>query len=267
MRSTILASLAITLVCAANAHAVISTFNDKTSYDAYAAGRVLIGVEDFEQSTLPSNGSSNTAPNDFSPLSNPLTQAVENGMFPAGLIQPLTIQAVTIGDISIGDTTPLVGDVLASFPVGGFGTTPYASDVVLPNAGSAAIEIIFNSSNISAVGFNPIKNNSVVGSANVYAFDTLGNAIGSAYPTTADSLGTQFFGIGIDSGPFIGRIVIDSTSGGAIGVDNISISAIPEPSSYALLGLVTLVLGGRRALGNAGYSVKKRISRRHSASH
>jgi len=253
IRSTYLASLAITLLCAASAHAVIATFDDKDDYNAYAAGRPSFEIATLEESSLESG-------DDPMGFAGPLSPTSTNAPYESGIPQPLSIQAVNIIDISIGSTSPVGGSSLAAYPAGTYGGATYGSHVVLANSGSSAIELLFNASdNVSAVGFNPIASVENA-TADIYIFDTFGTQIGN-YDSDVDFTYDHYFGIGIDSGPFIGRIIIDrtSTSGGSIGVDNISISAIPEPGSFVLMGLVALAIGGRRTLGTVSSVIKTRF--------
>ncbi len=83
-------------------------------------------------------------------------------------------------------------------------------------------------------------------SSDTTSFTTLLGSVGinAAYPTTWQQVSFTVNGSG--SGRFALRYVGNAISAEYIGVDNLRVAAVPEPATFAMLGLGIALLAGLR---------------------
>ena len=229
--------IAFAVVAAASitpARAGVIFFPDAGVFAAAMAGATSLGFENFEGSTL--------APVSIVGFSDPLTQGVPNGPYPAGLTAPLTVQSNLLAGLAV-TASPRGADGLTAVSSGFFGAV---SDVVLANTFVDSLDLIFATPDqVSGVGFNTLSF-AFAGGLVVQVYNTSNTLLGSAF-TSGDPGGTNFLGIQATGGDLIGRINIFSPDNRAEGADNVQIfgPAAPEPASLALMGLSLLGLAMR----------------------
>lgn len=206
-------ALFLAVVPVSVAAADLQWFSQQDEFESSMAaeGRVLKGVETFEEAILP--------PNSIDGFDNPLSGGVPNlpdGFpFPDGLsMLNLTLQS----NIDAGDPTePNAG-------VGGLGAVSAgfqgaASDSVLASTFVHSLDLIFSGDAKTAVGFDTV---SILGggTVDVRVYDTDNVFLGMMSSPT-DPAGSHF--IGVSSSVPIGRINIHDPSGGAESGDNIQV--------------------------------------------
>jgi len=210
------------------AAAQVSFFvNNQAGFNAAVAGRTLIGVETFEESTV--GAGQILATND------PLQQGVANANFPAGLVQPLIMQSNQNG-ANPAATNPRGANGLATFGPGGGGNP---NKVVSTNFFVDATDYLFSLTAVSAVGFNPFSF-SGSGTFTVTVFNTANVQIGQT-TVPADGGQTNHFGVLTTDGSAIGRINLFDPANTVEGADNIELratsAAVPEPATLACVGM------------------------------
>jgi hypothetical protein len=200
------------------------------------AGHPLLGVEDFEGSTL-------TAPSNAN-INDPLSQGVPNGQYPAGLTQPMRVQTNTL---NASPTTPSPGSIMLLVPAGSRNSV---SDVVVPASSAVSFDWIMHNPHIMGVGLNPIILHDG-GLAELKVYNQHNQLLGS-FQTLADAAGSTFVGIQATGADRIERINFRGLSGfGRAAGDNARLH-FPEPSSAAML-----CIGGLAFV----FSMRKRIRR------
>ena len=187
-------------------------FTDRAAFEAFnqSAGKVLKGIEDFEESILD--------PNDVDGFDDPLEFGVPNlpdGFpFPNGMtgLPNLIVQSNLLGGNPTNED-PRGVDGLAALSAGFLGAV---SDMVIANIGGDSLDLIFTDEK-SGVGFNPI---SFFGAqaVEVRVYSTTNVFLGEM-PSPADPTGASF--IGVWSSIPIGRINIFDPGNGFEGGDNI----------------------------------------------
>ncbi len=190
---------------------------DQFEFLLIVQGKVLKGVETFEESTLP--------PSSIASMENPLQGGVPNlpdGFpFPEGMTElNLTLQS----NIDGGDPTepnPTVRG-LAAVSAGFLGA---ASDSVLASSFVQSLDLIFSGDDKTAVGFDTLA---FLGGAtvDVRVYDTDNDFLGMM-SSPADAAGSHF--IGVWSSAPIGRINIHNPGGAPEGGDNIQMWVESDP--------------------------------------
>ena len=168
----------------------------------------------------------------------------------------------------VGKATPFTDTVLglgatftSSGDPGGFAVTPtFLSTLtgnVLLDPGPAGLNnltltIVFSAVQTS-ISMNFATNSATGVPFNLNAFNGA-SAVGSASATGVIPLGFSFpEGVVSFSGPSFNRVVLSSPSALDFAIDNVSVSAVPEPGSLSLLGFGALgaiaISGLRRVRG------------------
>ena len=225
-----LAVTVIGLAAPGAARADLVWFQDQTAFEnaMLAQGKLNKAIETFEENTVP-NG-------EIGLIKNPLQGGVANGPFPNGLdASNLTVQTNRLGG---NPTVPDVGDIMALPTPGVLGVT---SDVVIAGASTDSLDLIFNDSDKTGIGFDAVTvlANDVSGgiSVEVRVYNT-SNALLGMFTSPADPVGSNFLGV-LSTEP-IGRINIwdpvEPVNGAGVeGADNIQMWAVPEPATALLL--------------------------------
>ncbi|MEE8154840.1 MAG: hypothetical protein V3T53_07740 [Phycisphaerales bacterium] len=186
-------------------------FNDKAAFEAFMQdqGKVLKGIEDFEESILD--------PNNVDGFDDPLESGVPNlpdGFpFPDGMtgLPNLIVQSNVLGgNPTVPDPAGVSGLAAVS---DGFGEV--VSDGVVSNQGDNGLDLIFTEEK-SGIGFNTINVIPLLVEVRVYS--TTNDFLGMM-PTPADPAGTNFIGMWSDIP--LGRINIFAPDNSAEGADNI----------------------------------------------
>ena len=194
-------------------------FTDQAAFEMFNAGegKVLKGIEDFEESILD--------PKDIDHFDDPLESGVPNGPFLNGLtgLPNLRVQS-NLGGGNPSDEDPRGFIGLGAVSDGAFGAV---SDVVFATFLVDSLDLIFTDDK-SGVGFNTITLEGDGPSVEVRVYSTT-NVLLGVMTTPADPAGTNF--IGVSSPDPIGRINIFDPGNGAEGGDNIQAwEAGPPPT-------------------------------------
>ncbi len=222
---------------AAPASAQLTWFNNQADFEAAAAGggNVLVGVEDYEASTLPGNA--------VDGFDDSLEFGIPNGPdgfpYPNGTdgLAALTTQSNNLGANGF-DPSPAGGNGLAA---GSNGFLGFTSDGVVSNTFVNGLDLIFSGDNNSAVGARIVDALGSQTGVEIMVFDTSNNLLGQMH-VSGDAGGSSFTGV-ISTSP-IGRI--NMFSDGAEGGDDIQLWVIPAPASMSLLALGGMVALRRR---------------------
>jgi hypothetical protein len=207
-------------------HSGIVFFNNATLFGQAMSlsGHPLVGVEDFEGSTL-------TAPSNQN-INDPLTQGVSNGAYPTGLSQPMTVQTNTL---NASATTPSPGSIMLLVPAGSRNSV---SDVAVPASSAVSFDWIMHIPRIMGVGLNPIILHDG-GLAELKVYNQHNQLLGT-FQTPADAAASHFVGIQVTGIDRISRINFRGLSGfGRAAGDNAHLY-IPEPSSAVMLCISAL---------------------------
>jgi hypothetical protein len=218
-----LLSAAIWAAATNTVHAAVIFHNTSLAFDLAMdlAGHPLLGVEDFEGSTLTAPGNAN--------INDPLTQGVPNGFYPSGLTQPMRVQTNTLG---AAPTTPSPGSIMLLVPAGSRNSV---SDVVVPASSAVSFDWIMHNPHIMGVGLNPIILHEG-GLAELKVYNQHNQLLGS-FQTAADAAGSTFVGIQVTGTDRIERINFLGLSGfGRAAGDNARLH-FPEPSGLALIAI------------------------------
>ncbi|TWT86615.1 hypothetical protein Mal64_34420 [Pseudobythopirellula maris] len=218
--------------------ASIQTYIDASAFDAAAQG-LLYGMEDFENNSLGVTGAVL--------MDGPLSPSSTESPFGGGIGVPVAIQDNQGGaGAATPDPSPAAGlAVLKNFAW-------VTSTAVLFNSNSSnySLDLIFEpSSLVLSVGFDTIVNASA-DLVTVTVFDTSNAVLGSYTGVDAAGNGTEFFGVVVGGGDYIGRINIAREGGGIAGVDDLSVyGATPEPAAIlvwaGMMGVVASLRRGR----------------------
>ena len=242
------ALIAIALVCgiASTSHAAAVIFiDDIPGYNAATLGLQILGTEDFENNTAGAGG--------FDVFGDPLAPGIANARFPSGTLAALgmTVQSNSLGS---NPTVPSPhGGSGLQLLAGSFGA---ATDQVFNNQQQHSFDMLFANPTTSAVSFNPlissVAGNVTNGTATIRVFDQSNNLIGQSnnVPVVNFQNPTTFIGVVGTAGDLIGRINVDATSAAHVwaGADNVTVAAVPEPSSFLFLALVVLSIGAWKKL-------------------
>lgn len=232
---------ALTLCAAADVQAGVIFFpNDFAGFTAAmtADGNTLLGTETFEESTLPPASSVG--------MDDPLTQGVPNGPYPAGLLEPMTVQSNLSGFAAVAPN-PRGSDGLVALSAGSFGST---SDVVVANFFSDSLDWIFSAATqLAGLGFNTL-NFRFAATLEIEVYDTA-NVLLGATTIGGDPGGTNFLGIEATGGDLIGRVNIfstGSTGSNFEGGDNAMLfqagaQQVPEPGTLLLVVVAGASMG------------------------
>ena len=201
-------------------------FTSQADFEAFNArqGKVLKGIEDFEESTLP--------PDDIAQFDDPLESGVPN--LPHGFPYPdgmtglpnLIVQSNILGgNPTVPNPHGVNALVAVSAPLLGV-----VSDIVHPNTFVYSLDLIFTDEK-SGVGFNTIDIQGPQAGVEVRVYSTTNMFLGMMV-SPADPSGTNF--IGVWSPDLIGRINIFSFGGE--GADNIQAWQDGPPCPWDLDG-------------------------------
>jgi hypothetical protein len=255
----VIAACAMILVFAGQASAGIIFYNTQATFDAATglAGLTLLGMEDFESSTL--------APGAIQDFDDPLAPGVANGPFPTGTnpATRMTVQSNTSPDGFTVAPRGVTGLVTAAV---GFEGAP--DDQIGNNQEPDSLDLIFASlaaAPITAVDLVPMFVDSLVtaalGDIQVQVFDIANTLLGSVLVTDityANKLG--YLGIIATAGDAVSRINLvdvefNSVTQHYAAVDDIRVYAdlgtgpgpdVPTPGTLALIGLGLASLGCSR---------------------
>ena len=241
-RSFIFSVLCLGFAVAADG-ALVFFPNNAAGFAIAMSGSTLIGVENFEGSTL--------TPGAIVGFNDPLTQGVANGPYPAGLTQPITVQSNLSGGAPT-NPNPRGVNGLAALSAGAAGNV---SDIVTTNFVADSLDWIFAPADgITGVGLNPLSL-LPTGTLEIRVFGTSNNLLGTT-TIAGDAAGTNFLGIQATGGDLIGRINFFSLVNGVEGGDNAQLfregrvvgGVIPEPASLTIwaLGAIGCAVGAYR---------------------
>lgn len=215
----------------------VTFFNDQGTFRdaATGAGKVMKGIEDFEESTLD--------PSSIVGISDPLDALTDNDWFNPGDIEDnLRLQSNLNGSLS-SQLNPRGFDGLALQSAGFAGAT---SDNVVANFFVDAFDMIFLNQQKTAVGFNTIMFSGPSSTMKIDVYNTANIFLGTTV-VAGDPAGNNFLGVLAPAGQFIGRINIFDLAGGAEGADNIEMwNVVPEPASFVAIGLGLALLAAAR---------------------
>jgi hypothetical protein len=209
--------------------------NDSSGFNTATAGTTFLGTETFEDNTWIGTGGNS--------FNDSLTQGVANSYFSNGLSVPMTVQSnLNLFDSSSPAPKGTNGLFLHNLSSGGS-----INSYVFANTSSNTLDLIFSpTTQITGVIFNSLMfsaSGDVTVTTSVY--DTNGDLLGSV-DSLSNTAGTNQLGIVATAGDRIGRINLSSINGWE-SADNISLySAVPEPSSLAVLGFIGLLIARRR---------------------
>ncbi len=230
MARMVLALLIVAIPATAAMGQGVSIFTNLDTFEAAAtdAGKVLKGIEDFEESNVPPGGIAG-------PLPDPLGSA-PNEAFPNGLaFGNIQLQSNLLGT-NATDAVPGSGLIVLGAGFIGSHTT-----VVGANTFVESTDMVFPDGDKTAIGFNVITNGGP--SVQISVFDTGGSQIFQDV-ITAGANDSSF--VGLVSSSAIGRInVADLTDFGEL-VDNIRMYVVPEPATFGLLAIAGLAMLRRR---------------------
>ena len=200
-------------------------FTNQADFEAFVArqGKVLKGIEDFEESIL--------GPNSADPFDDPLESGVANAPdgfpFPEGMtgLPNLKVQSNFEHDL-FNPNNPRGVNALAAFSAT---AGNFVSDVVIANFTVDSLDLIFTGEE-TAVGFNTLRFTSP-GAMEVNVFSTTNELLGEM-ASNSDPAGTNF--IGVWSPIPIGRINLFDVSNGHEGADRIQAwgAAPPCPADF-----------------------------------
>ena len=211
-------ALAMLLIGATEANAALITFNNRTAFNLAAPG---LPVEDFEEANV-------TAGN-VATFAGPLNSSSNDGVFSPGEILAGFTMAATPNT-----TLAALGDGFAGFP----------TVTVGPNFFSDHTNLLFG--NASAVGFDIHTN--VTSNFTISMFGVGDVLLGASVINVPSGAAGVFFGV-IDTTNLITRINVTSATTSGEVFDNVAFgAAIPEPSTFLLIGGGLLAAIGRRRL-------------------
>lgn len=217
-------------------------FTNEGDFDAAVndAGKILKGVEDFENATtalLPGLPAGIAGP-----LADPLSAGVSNldanGVgFPNGLTNSNLQLSSNVFGTDPFDAAP--GGGLIVLDAGFLGQD---SIVVGANTFAESTDLLFPDGDKTAVSFD-LLSNGAIGDVQVTVFDVDGNQI---LQETAS--GINVFGVftGVVSDVPIGRINVADLEGQGELVDNVALYVVPEPATLGLMAIGAMVFARRR---------------------